>query len=147
MISANPRDPLLALSLPKSIIQSEAILRWWSETEQSVPSVRISEPLSISNMIRIKGLSEKVLILNWWRIKFLCLSHLNQTISWWLKDNFFKTWIDESLLNYMYTRTTTSVSRCLLLVLTLCWVWIFYRLEGFKYSNQCHCTGWVYLNI
>ena len=39
------------------------------------------------------------------------------------------------LCRLIYTRTTTSLLRCLLLVLTL-------YCPGWGYLNQCHCPGW-----
>ena len=50
---------------------------------------------------------------------------------------------DKHLCQILFTRIATSLSRCLLLVLTLCWDLIFYSillpwLGVFKYINQCH---------
>ena len=43
-------------------------------------------------------------------------------------------------------RTTTSLWRCLLLVLTLYWDWIFYRADWrhLKCLIQSHCTDWMF---
>ena len=85
MISANPLDPLVALSPPKSIIQSAAS---GDGASQSVrPSVRIQTILRIiTDLYQTPTLVIKTGDYNF---QFsLCFSHPNQTISWWLKDNF-----------------------------------------------------------